>query len=150
MKQPSLICFISRTRNGSILSLVVPVSQSRGMPLALVPILPSGAWRGRAVLLQLLSCSLLMEWRGRPRYCRAVIQWWQNPMVGQGGPHRSRRGRESWLSTCHRPARMTLSSGESGAWGEQESKLPAPLDGRGGMELSFFPCGFPWSRETVV
>ena len=66
------------------------------------------------------------------------------PDGGAGGPpHRSRRGWESWLSTCHRPARMTLSSGESGAWGEQESKLPALFDGRGGMELSFFPCGFP-------
>ena len=33
-------------------------------------------------------------------------------------------------------------SGESGAWGEQESKVPAPFDGRGGMELSFFPVVF--------
>ena len=65
------------------------------------------------------------------------------PDGGAGGPpHRSRRGWESWLSTCHRPARMTLSSGESGAWGEQESKLPALFDGRGGMELSFFPVVF--------
>ena len=32
--------------------------------------------------------------------------------------------------------------GESGAWGEQESKVSAPFDGRGRMELSFFHVVF--------
>lgn len=65
------------------------------------------------------------------------------PNSGAGGPSLpSWRSWETWLSECHHPARMTLYSGESGAWGEQESELPAPFDGRGGMELRLSPAVF--------